>query len=394
MGEDVSWKYAMLGVSFLGVLALLVVLAVAQYDRAFDRTVPVTLKADRSGLLMEPGAAVKLHGVEVGSVAQVSTDGDGAVLALELIPDQAARVPSDVSANLVPSTLFGSKYVELRGGGTGEHIEAGAVIDRTEVTVELDNTFDAVMRTLRAMPPSKLNAALTAVADALRGNGKNAGELITELDAYLAGLNPSLPDLGERLPEIATVADNYGGVTDDLAATAANLGGTASTLVERQRELATFLRSLTELSDSTGELLARDGEAVVTTVDTLRPTARLLARYSPVLPCFLRGKVRNAENIRAVIGGPEFGGTHSNAHVTMSSLPGIPPYEYPRDLPKKGVDTGPDCHGLPDVQGIPPYVPYDTGTNPYPNKSEETTLGPQPLALLLFGPLSPVGGGR
>jgi phospholipid/cholesterol/gamma-HCH transport system substrate-binding protein len=387
----------MIGVSFIAVVALVAVLAVAQYNRAFDTTVPVTIKADRSGLLMEPGAAVKLNGVEIGSVATVTTDGDGARLSLHLNPDLVDRVPADVSANLVPATLFGSKYVELKPGpstGSGQHLEAGAVIDRAAVTVELDNTFDAVLRTLQAMPPSKLNAALTAVADSLRGNGKRAGDVLRELDGYLAGLDPHLPDLGRRLPQVTGVANDYREITDDLATAAGNLGKTSDTFVQRQAELGTFLHSLTDLGNSTSDFLEHNGDGLVTTLDTLRPTARLLARYSPVLPCFLGGVVHNDQTIRAVMGGPELGGTHSNVHVTMSSLPGVPAYQYPRNLPKTGVDTGPDCHGLPDVQGIPPYVPYDTGANPYPNHDETTSIGPEPLSLLLFGPLSPIGGGR
>lgn len=398
MSTRVQPRYMLIGLGFLCVLVLVVALVLAQYNRAFDTTVPITINANRSGLLMEPGAAVKLRGVEIGTVTAVSTDGDGARITADLKPDQARQVPAEVSANLVPATVFGAKYVELRTRPqqtTGEHISAGTVIGRANVTVELDNTFDAVIRTLRAMPPSKLNGALHAVSDSLRGNGRQAGELIDELDGYLRGFNPNLPDLAERLPQTSDVANDYRGVTDDLAATASNLGGTSATLVDQKRAFAAFLRSLTHLGNSTGDFLRRNGDDVVTTLDILRPTSRVLARYSPVLPCFLRGVVHNTKTVRSVMGGPEYGGTHPNTHVTISALPGVEPYRYPRDLPTKGLDTGPDCHGLPVVRGVPPFVPYDTGAaNPYPNRDEDTSLNEKPLALMLFGPLSPLGGGR
>ncbi|WP_158628603.1 MCE family protein [Saccharopolyspora rhizosphaerae] len=388
-------RHVLAGAGFLAFLGLLAVLAVAQYHRAFDRVVPITVLADRSGLLMEPGSPVKLRGVEVGSVSEVTTDGSGARVTVELDPEQAERIPAEVSANLVPSTVFGAKHVELRAGrDTGEHITAGAVVDRTRVNVELDHTFDNVMRTLSGVPPSKLNAALTSVSGALQGNGERIGALIADTDAYLRAFNPHLPELEARLPEIAATAEDYRDVVDDLSTTAANLGGTSTTLAEQDRAFAGFLLSLTGLGNSTAGTLERHGDQLVRTVDALEPTTGLLSRYSPVVPCFFQGVERNGEIIRQVTGGPEFGGTHPNTHVTVSLLPGMPAYEHPQDLPKTGVDTGPQCHGLPHVQGIPPYVNYDTGANPYRGTDETVTLNPDMLAIYLFGPLSPFGGGR
>ncbi|NKQ51670.1 MCE family protein [Amycolatopsis sp. K13G38] len=390
-----SWKYTTIGAAVLAVAVLVVALAVAQYNRAFDSIVPITINADRSGLLMDPGAAVKLSGVRVGSVSAVTTDGNGARLSVDLDPAQIGHIPAALSANLVPTTVFGAKYVELRRAApTPGHVTAGAVIDRANVTVELDNTFDAVLKTLQAVSPAQLNSALTAVADALRGRGAEAGQVIGQLDDYLRKLNPSLPQLSQRLPQITAVAGDYRDIVDPLADTLANLGATATTLVQQRQQFAAFLTSLRTAGDATSQFLERDGDGLVTTLDTLRPTARLLARYSPVLPCFLGGVVYNTQFLRAIMGGPELGGIHQNVQVTISGLPGTTPYKYPQDLPKTGVDTGPDCHGLPVVNGIPPYVHYDTGADPYPGHDETTTLNPQPLALYLFGPLSPVGGGR
>lgn len=387
-----SWKYTIIGCCVLCAAVLVAGLAVAQYNRVFDPKLPITIEADRSGLLMEPGATVKLYGVPVGRVASVTTDGDGARLSVDLDPAQADRIPAGVSANLVPTTVFGAKYVELRPPDAASGpITAGTVISRAKVTVELDDTFAAVMRTLQAVSPAELNSALTAVADSLRGNGSDAGDVLKQLDDYLRAINPSLPQLSQRLPQVAQVANDYRDLADPIATTLSNLGATATTLVTQRQQFASFLKSLTQVSDSTSGLLRDDGDGLVTTLDTLRPTARLLARYSPVLPCFLGGVVHNDQTLRSVMGGPEAGGIHPNVQVTISGKPGTLPYVYPRDLPKTGVDTGPDCHGLPVVQGVPPYVHYDTGANPYPNHDETTTLNPQPLAVLLFGPLSPVG---
>ncbi|MDT5298898.1 MAG: phospholipid/cholesterol/gamma-HCH transport system substrate-binding protein, partial [Mycobacterium sp.] len=65
---------------------------VAFFAGTFRSYVPVTLKSDRSGLIMETNAKVKLRGVQVGRVSQVSTAKDGARLTLEIQPDQIRGV--------------------------------------------------------------------------------------------------------------------------------------------------------------------------------------------------------------------------------------------------------------------------------------------------------------
>ena len=60
----------------LVLLAVVIAAIVADVMRCsparFSRYVPVTLTSDRSGLVMETGAKVKLRGVEVGRVAAIS----------------------------------------------------------------------------------------------------------------------------------------------------------------------------------------------------------------------------------------------------------------------------------------------------------------------------------
>lgn len=50
-----------------------VVLSLAMFNRTFTPpTVPVTLTADRSGLMLEPNSRVKMRGVQIGRVSAVT----------------------------------------------------------------------------------------------------------------------------------------------------------------------------------------------------------------------------------------------------------------------------------------------------------------------------------
>lgn len=88
------------------------VLTLGAFNRDFRPYARVTLTSDRSGLVMEPGAKVKLRGVQVGRVASIQ-EGDPVKLQLELYPEQLKYIPSNVGAEITATTAFGAKYVDL-----------------------------------------------------------------------------------------------------------------------------------------------------------------------------------------------------------------------------------------------------------------------------------------
>src|SRR4051794_35865620 len=97
------------GVVFLLVIALLVAFTVAIYNKTFVDVVHVTLQTDRVGNQLAPPADVKLRGMIVGEVRSVSSDGRRATVDLALQPRTVGLIPRNVTARLLPKTLFGEK---------------------------------------------------------------------------------------------------------------------------------------------------------------------------------------------------------------------------------------------------------------------------------------------
>ena len=56
---------------------------------------------------------VRMHGALVGYVDNVSSDGQHAKIRVALKPEAARGIPSDVSAQILPTTLFGQNYIEF-----------------------------------------------------------------------------------------------------------------------------------------------------------------------------------------------------------------------------------------------------------------------------------------
>lgn len=172
------------GFVFIALVAALVAGTIAKYRGAFEDNVVVTVQADRAGLTLAPGAPIKLRGVEIGRVGHIDNDptADGGAggkvsIELEIDADKVDRVPADVTAQIVPPTAFGAKYVQLTPpaddpGSSGGTIEAGAVIPADRVTVEVDEAFENLTKVLDVARPAEVNSALTAVAGAVEERGQ------------------------------------------------------------------------------------------------------------------------------------------------------------------------------------------------------------------------------
>lgn len=365
------------GLVMVLVFSLVLALTTALFTRAFTPSASVTMRADKAGLLLTSGSDVKLRGVVVGKVDSVSHEpGSSALIHLELEPSELERIPANVTGMVDPTTIFGRKSITLLAP---EHpsrrpIAAGAVIESDEEVPEVSVTFDKLVGLLQAVQPAKLNATLGAVSETLRGRGDVLGEYAVQLRDYLRALNPSLPTLADDLATADDAVVAYADAAPDLLETTSNVTETGGTVVEQQLALDALLLDVTTLGRSGESLLAENGENLVSTLDMFNPTTRLLARYSPMYPCFFQGLDETRKLATRMIGGDKPG-----LHAHGSIEPGILPYDTATDLPEVGVTGGPSCNGLPKLEGgeFPaPGLEYNDGVQP-----REPFLGS-----LLFGP--------
>ena len=151
----------------LAIIALLACATAASFTGALRSYVPVTLTSDRSGLVLETGAKVKLRGVNVGRVAEIHGDAGQARLELEIDPDQIRFIPANVAAKIDVTTVFGAKFVDLvyPTQPSPQRLSAGAVLRSANVTTEVNTVFENLVDVLDMVDPLKLNAVLTAVAE-------------------------------------------------------------------------------------------------------------------------------------------------------------------------------------------------------------------------------------
>ncbi|HLS75610.1 MAG TPA: MCE family protein [Nocardia sp.] len=385
-----SWLDSSLGLKVAGlamVLGLVAVVAVAltMFVGGFTSTATVLVQAPRSGLVLDPDAKVKVRGVEIGRVADVRQDEQGATLELALNPDMLELVPANATVDIRSTTVFGAKYVNfgIPDQPSAEPLRAGTTVVADRVTVEFNTLFQQLSDILSDIEPQKLNATLAALGQALNGRGETLGQLMTDLDTYLREMNPTLPTLREDLRVSAEVTHLYADVTGDLLRTVDNAVTTGATLVDEQASLDDVLANLIGLADTTGSVLRENEQNLGTALELLAPTTALIEEYSPGAQCLV-----NAVAELMPIGEAAFGGNQPGVAMNTNFIFGAEPYKYPQDLPKVNATGGPRCEGL--VDRVPgshtDYVVTDTNQGmPYVPSMETKFNGPKVFQLLMNG---------
>ncbi|OLF06466.1 ABC transporter substrate-binding protein [Actinophytocola xinjiangensis] len=383
-------RYPLYGVVFLVIAALFVALSIAFYRKTFVEVVPVRLETSHAGNQLRVGSDVKLRGVVVGEVRAVRAEGDLAVLDLALDPDTVAGVPANVTARLLPKTLFGERYVALQApAGPAPPIGANAVIgqDRSSTAVELEQVLDNLMPLLRTVRPDKLASALGAVSTALDGQGARLGDTIASLGDHLGELEPALPDLRADLRALATVADTYAVAGPELVTALRDLTTTTGTIAEQRSTLASLYGEVTNASVDLRSFLAANQDNLIDLVATARPTLEVLAKYAPEYPCVL-GQLVDA--IPAADRAFGKGTAHPNVtRVTIEITASRGKYVPGRDTPRYDDRRGPRCYPVAKPPARFPQYPAggplaDGSTKPPPPRSDRPQdflpTGPQAAA--------------
>lgn len=152
------------------------------------------------------GAKVKVLGVAVGKVTSIKVVGTSVRVEMTY---SGVDLPKEVHALIVPPSIVGDRFVQLAPAfKSGPTLPDGASIglDRTEVPLELDETYRELDGLATALGPEgankkgALSRLVQASAGALKGNGRQ--------------FQQSLGDLAGALDTLSAVDANYQDTVD------------------------------------------------------------------------------------------------------------------------------------------------------------------------------------
>lgn len=378
-----SYARPLAGLATVLVIVLIVAVAVGLFRGDFTQSVPVTVVSPRAGLVMNPDAKVKMRGVEVGKVAAIDVRSNGdAVLHLAMDPSQIRLIPSNVLVDIASTSVFGAKFVELvpPEQPSSESLQPHQVLEGKHVTVEVNTVFQQLTSLLSAIDPAKLNETLGAIASAVNGRGHKIGQMLSDLNAFLAKQDPSLPALSHDLAVLPVVSNAYADAAQDLVNTAENAIRISKSIVDEQQNLDAFLISSIGLADVGNDVVGGNRQALTDVLDLLVPTSDLLYEYRQALWCGISGSLVNLH-------APPLPEPMIKVLVYLGF--GAERYRYPSNLPKVAATGGPQCYDLPLVpfDKAPPFVVADVGANPMQYGNPQLLLNSDALKQLLYGPI-------
>lgn len=359
-GLHTAWWTAIL----VAVIAAITAMTSVSFTGSLKAYVPVTLTSDRSGLVMEPGAKVKLRGVQVGVVGGLGHDGRLVSLQLKLEPEQLKFIPDNIEAQIKANTAFGAKYVDLvmPDDASPRRLAAGAVVHSRNVSTEVNTVFENLTSVIKSIDPAKLNAVLSAIAEGVRGQGHRIGDATTAANDVLLELNPRMATLDQNWKSLRGFSDAYGAAAPDIMKILFAASITSTTITSHGSALDALLLNMIGLARTSIDLLAPNEANLVKAVKVLVPTTDLLAKYNPEYTCLILGAKWVIDNLSDALGG---NGKSSIGDAGI--LLGSDIYRYPDNLPlvaaKGGPGGKPGCGSLPDPSKAYPvrYMVTNTG---------------------------------
>jgi virulence factor Mce-like protein len=285
----------MLGMAFTALLIGVVAIIFESFGGAFSSYVVVQVQLPASSTAVQLNAPVEYRNVTVGTVASDghSVPGGLVVLTLHLNPATLREIPAGVTATETPVSFFGDPYIVLEPPahiGTAT-LRSNATIPalQTGETASLQSTLGDLDTLLIGLHPAELDAALTAVAGALQGEGTALGHNLDRGNAYFSQMLPLWPTVVADLKRLVPVADQFASSTNNILAILSNQTTTGATINSQAVDVRQAISGGAELASRTSALLAA----------IQQPYDILAADSGP----FLKAISQNPKEIAELLGG-------------------------------------------------------------------------------------------
>src|SRR5271168_260608 len=270
------WRLAIyLVVCLIGAFALVAVFG--QFRFQAEKTYKA-LFSNVSGL--EGGNFVRIAGVEVGKVKNITMQPDSTVL-VEFTATDSVVLTEGARAAIRFADLIGGRYMALEeGAGAVKRLYPGGTIplSRTEPALDLDALIGGFRPLFRALDPDQVNKLTGQLIAAFQGQGATIGSFLSQA----AALTNTLADRDQLIGQVIT-----------------NLNSVLGSLSGQSTQLAKAVDSLSELVDGLNARKQDISNGVAYANAAAGSIAGLLAQARPPLKKVVHEADRTAANILA-----------------------------------------------------------------------------------------------
>nr|WP_280468839.1 MCE family protein [Nocardia cyriacigeorgica] len=352
-----------------------------------------------------PQSAVKVEGVPVGRVEEISLAEDGWTANVSTVVNSSVDLPANALAEVRQSNLLGEKFIELSapdGDASGPRLADGAVIPLTNTrhATEVEQVLGALSLLLNGGGVAQLQSIVSELNRALGGREDRVRAVLEQANTLIGGLEDQVDDITRALDGLETLSNRVAAQTRQLDQILDELPEGIRILEQQRPQLIALLAQLDRVGRAGFDVIDTAKDDLIRDLRALRPALQELGRAAPdlvtalpLVPTYpfpdstLEGTFGGQVNTWLSVD-QQIGVTLSNLGVGKPDPVYIPPVGPPVDVDPANPYYGGNGPrpGWPTVSLFP--LPPAVAVVPVPGQPGVPGLPPQ------LGPLlEPFGGG-
>jgi phospholipid/cholesterol/gamma-HCH transport system substrate-binding protein len=243
-----------------------------------DRTDYQAIFTNISGL--KSGNFVRIAGVEVGKVGDLTLHHDGTVTVAFAV-DKGVRLTEGTKAVVRYENLIGDRYLALEEGpGSPRRLAQGATIPlaRTSPALDIDALIGGFRPLFRALDPDQVNALSGQLLRIFQGQGGTLASVLAQTSMLTSTLAGRSDLIGELITNLNTVLHTFATRDREFSDGLDKLSQFVEGLAQRKDEISTGLAYINAAAGSVTDLLAQARQPIKDVVhETDRVSTQVLA---------------------------------------------------------------------------------------------------------------------
>ncbi|WP_371828677.1 MCE family protein [Rhodococcoides corynebacterioides] len=250
---------------------------------------PVRLTLQFDDVLdLVPQSTVKVDGVEVGRVTDISVPGDSWIADVQVEVNSSVDLPANATASIQQTNLLGEKFVQLsvpEGDADEARLIGGDTIpvERTRHATDIEQVFGALSMLLNGGGVAQLAPIVKELNTATSGREDRLRSLIEQANTLIGGLEEQKGDITRALDGLDVLTGTLNQQTEKIDRILADLPVATEVLEQQRPQLTQLLTQLDRLGEVGTDVIERSKDDLIADLRALRPTLQELATYGDEL---------------------------------------------------------------------------------------------------------------
>ncbi|MGW4848969.1 MCE family protein [Nocardia brasiliensis] len=234
-----------------------------------------------------PQSAVKVEGVPVGRVEDITIGKDQWTATVRTVVNSSVDLPDNAHAEVRQSNLLGEKFIELSkpADPAGGKLRDGAVItvDRTRHATEIEQVLGAMSLLLNGGGVAQLQPIVTELNKTLGGREERVRSLLDQANTLIKGLDDQVNDITRALDGLDVLSSRVSQQTEQIGKILDELPEGVKILEQQRPQLVGLLTQLDRVGQAGFDVLDHSKDDLIRDLTSLRPTLQELGKSAPDL---------------------------------------------------------------------------------------------------------------